>query len=76
MEAFKGNGVPVRRAAHLFSGGAAYAIVLLAIAVIYSIMSYLTPPQFDDLAFMSLYREWNNGSIRHISILSGIASGG
>lgn len=62
MEAFKGNGVPVRRAAHLFSGGVAYAIVLLAIAVIYSIMSYLTPPQFDDLAFMSLYREWNNGS--------------
>jgi len=62
MGALNGSGRLMRRAHLFFSGNAAYAIVMFTIAVIYSIMSYLTPPQFDDLAFMSLYREWNNGS--------------
>lgn len=39
-----------------------YASLLIIIAIIYVLMSYFTPPQYDDLLFVSVYHRYNNGN--------------
>lgn len=40
----------------------AYAALLLLVACVHAAMSWLTPPQYDDLGFISIYRSYAGGS--------------